>query len=90
MASTALVLVNHLHAAPPASQSDRAERPVLKTMEATPEMYLRYVDVTINLAHAGPWMLLDKDGELYATAEILQQWRLVVPAGLDTVDFSGA
>ena len=89
MASTALVLVNHLHAAPPASQSDRAERPVLKTMEATPEMYLRYVDVTINLAHAGPWMLLDKDGELYATAEILQQWRLVVPAGLDTVDFRG-
>ena len=61
-----------------------------KRVESTQPLYLRYVDVTINLAHAGQWMLLDKEGELYATTEILQQWRLVAPAGVDGLDFRGA
>jgi outer membrane usher protein len=43
-----------------------------------------------NQAPVGQWMLLDQDGALYATPEILLQWRLLSPAGLKTLDFRGA
>ena len=59
-------------------------------MASSQQLSLRYVDVTINQERAGQWMLLDKAGELHATAEILQQWRLVAPTGLASTDFRGS
>ena len=61
----------------------------IRTSDSTQPLHLRFVDVLINQAPAGQWMLLDKDGELYATHEILQQWRLVSPAGLKGIEFRG-
>ena len=90
LALHAALLTKSLHAENLGAEASINEQSDRKKSESAKNLHLRFVDVMINQAPAGQWMLLDKDGELYATNEILQQWRLVSPAGLATVDFRGA
>jgi outer membrane usher protein len=89
MAIHAALFVTNLNAQTMTGQSIGSEQAAFINVASTPPMYLRYIDVTLNLAPVGQWMLLDNEGELFATPEILQQWRLIVPAGGRTIDFRG-
>jgi outer membrane usher protein len=47
------------------------------------------VEVFINNARAGDWLLLDVDGAFYATQEAFDSWRVVLATGAQTIIYRG-
>src|SRR5262245_60220433 len=47
------------------------------------------LEVTVNGARTGTWLLVEKDGALYAPPDAFEEWRLQVPADAPTVEFKG-
>lgn len=45
-----------------------------------PGTYLRPMAVSINQLNVGDWVLLEREGGLFATADMLREWRLRTPA----------
>lgn len=89
IAVTAVLLAKSLHSETLEGESNGNQKIERNSAEGKKQLHLRFVDVIINQEPAGQWTLLDNEGALYATPEILKQWRLVTPAGLDTIDFRG-
>lgn len=50
---------------------------------------LRPLDVTVNGAKAGDWVLLERDGVLYAPKAAFEEWRVLLPPGARGVDVRG-
>ena len=48
------------------------------------------LEVVVNGAHTGTWLLLEKGGTLYASGDALDEWRLQLPAGAETIEFRGS
>lgn len=65
--ATALAAAAPARAQGPAAPASMDERTVIQ---------LRPVDVTVNGGAAGNWILLDRNGALYATGEALDEWRI--------------
>lgn len=54
--------------------------PAVKAGQSAPaKSQLRLVDVLLNGVKVGVWTLLEHDGGLYATADMLTEWRLILP-----------
>ncbi|HEV2432327.1 MAG TPA: hypothetical protein VGT43_12535, partial [Burkholderiales bacterium] len=47
------------------------------------------VEVFINNARAGDWLLLDVNGALHATQEAFDAWRVVRPADVPALPYRG-
>jgi outer membrane usher protein len=90
IAMQVVLLSENLHSETLSGNSAANNDTESKSTASAKQLHLRFVDVYINQAPVGQWMLLDHAGELYATPEILLQWRLTSPAGLETIDFRGA
>ena len=48
------------------------------------------LEVVVNGAKSGTWLLLEKDGALYAPQDAFEEWRVQRPMSADTVQFRGA
>jgi outer membrane usher protein len=75
---------------PDATAAGQTERKGSEPGKPNKSSHLRLVDVTLNQAPVGQWTLLDHEGELYATPEILQQWRISLPSGAASIEFRDA
>src|SRR5260221_2761412 len=47
------------------------------------------LEVTVNGAKSGTWLLLERGGRLYAPRDAFEEWRLQIPADAERVDFKG-
>lgn len=47
------------------------------------------LEVVVNGAQNGTWLLLESEGALYAPQAAFQEWRLLRPTGSDTIEFRG-
>jgi outer membrane usher protein len=48
------------------------------------------LEVVVNGAKTGTWLLLEKDGALYAPQDAFEEWRVQRPMSADTLQFRGA
>ena len=48
------------------------------------------LEVIVNGARTGTWLLLEKGGALYAPADAFEEWRLQRPISAETIQFRGA
>src|SRR5215510_3289231 len=47
------------------------------------------LEVTINGAKGGTWLLLERNAVLYAPRDAFEEWRLPLPDGVERLDFKG-
>ncbi len=47
------------------------------------------LEVVVNGADSGTWLLLESEGALYAPQQAFEEWRLQRPTGSDTLEFRG-
>ena len=50
---------------------------------------LRPLEVTVNGTKAGDWLLLERDGVLYAPKAALEEWRVLLRPDAPSVDMKG-
>ncbi len=60
-----------------------------KPEKNTAKLALRPLDVLLNNSPMGQWTLLEQDGALYATAEVMKEWRLSPPADGPALQYRG-
>ena len=48
------------------------------------------LEVIVNGAKTGTWLLVEKDGALYAPQDAFEEWRVQRPMSADTIQFRGA
>lgn len=46
-------------------------------------------EVTVNGANTGTWILVEREGTLYASADAIEQWRLLLDPGTQAIEFRG-
>lgn len=46
-------------------------------------------EVTVNGANTGTWILLERAGELFASADAIDQWRILLEPTVETIEFRG-
>jgi len=47
------------------------------------------LEVVVNGARSGTWLLLEREGSLYAPQDAFEEWRLQRPMSADTIEFRG-
>jgi outer membrane usher protein len=84
LCATALLLSTLLPASPLLAQSPAAE-----ASPARPRQRLIPFEITINSLPGGTWLLLEREGTLFAPAEAFDEWRLTRRAGVAPITHQG-
>lgn len=66
-----------------------AQSPASAASPASPKERLIPLEVNINSTPGGTWLLLERDGILYAPAEAFEEWRLVRRPGASAIPHQG-
>lgn len=84
---SALILLG-LFVCPAAVQAQTTNSaPATKEVLVDSHASIRALDVVVNGAKSGTWLLFERDGEMYAPSDAFAEWHVQLPPGVKPIDF---